>query len=394
MLFSPLPFDKNRPILVFAFNFMPMRGGIQKYAYELVRSLHKMGYTLIVLARKIPGDEAFDESAPFRIVRMKGVSIRFLRVAPMLFYFAWTVLRHRIRLVHCITWNPCGFVARLLRFPLRYRYLVTCHGGEITTSLRFPRRALLLSTLRKAAWLIAGNNRIREELNRLPIGFTPISVIGFGADAELFRPDLDAEFLRVKYGSRRKKVVLTVAELKKRKGVDTVIDAVKLLKDRGHPHFLYIVAGEGPERAALEAKAGALGLAESVIFTGAVPDKDLRFHYCICDMFAMVNREEQGDVEGFGIVFIEAAAAEKVSIGGKSGGVADAIADGKSGFLVNPLDAAETADRMLWIAEHPQEAQEMGRFARKRAISLYSWATIASKTEMIYEKIFAKKPRL
>jgi phosphatidylinositol alpha-1,6-mannosyltransferase len=390
-LFLHGPLDKKRPILIFAYHFMPRLGGIQKYSYELTRSLHKLGYTLIVLAGKVKGDEAFDENQPFRIVRMKGVSLRFLRVVPMLFYFIFTVLRYRIRIVHCINWIPCGFVARLFRRALRYRYIVTCHGGEITSGARWPYRPFLLSSLKRASWIIAGNNFIREKLNQLPLGGTPISVIGFGVDPDFFRPDLDAEFLRVKYGSRAKKTILTVAELKKRKGVDTVLDALHLLRQRGQDRFLYLVVGEGPEKAALVEKARALGLSDSVIFTGAIPDKDLRFHYCICDMFVMMNREERGDVEGFGIVFLEAAAAEKPSIGGRSGGVPDSIAEGKSGFLVDPVNAGELAEKILALSGHPDEALEMGRFARQRAVSLFSWPAIAGKTEMIYDKIFAKK---
>jgi phosphatidylinositol alpha-1,6-mannosyltransferase len=392
-LFSPGPLDKKRPILIFAYHFMPRLGGVQKYSYELTRSLHKLGYTLIVLARKYQGDEAFDENQPFRVIRMKGVSVRFLRVVPMLFYFVLTVLRHRIRLVHCVNWIPCGFVARLFRRALCYRYIVTCHGGEITSSLRFPYRPFLLSSLKRASWIIAGNNFIRETLNKLPLGETPISVIGFGVDTDFFRPDLDAGFLRVQYGLSGKTTILTVAELKKRKGVDTVLDALHLLRRRGGDRFSYLVVGDGPEKAALMEKARALGLSDSVIFTGAIPDKDLRFHYCICDMFVMMNRGERGDVEGFGIVFLEAAAAEKPSIGGRSGGVPDSIAEGKSGFLVDPVNAGELAEKILFLSGHPDEALEMGRFGRQRAVSLFSWPMIAGKTEMIYEKIFARKKR-
>jgi len=394
MLFKPTPLNKEQPILIFAFDFAPLRGGIAKYAYELTRHLHKLGYTLIVLARKAPGDQAFDENQPFRIIRMKGVSFRWFRLLPMSFYFVWTVLRHNIRLVHCINWIPCGFVARLFHLPLRCRFVVTCHGEEITRSLGIPRRLFMLSTFRKASWLIAGNNFIREGLNRFALETTPISVIGFGVDSDFFRPDLDAEFLRVKYGSRRKKMLLTVASLKKRKGVDRVLEALHRLKEKGHSQFLYIIIGDGPEKENLQTQAQQLGISEEVIFAGILSDKDLRFHYCICDCFVMVNREEPvGDIEGFGIVFIEAAAAEKVTIGGKSGGVPDSIVDGKSGFLVDPNDVDKLADKILWVAEHKNETVEMGRFARKRAISLFSWGAIANRTEMIYQNIFARPRR-
>ncbi|MFH0918998.1 MAG: glycosyltransferase family 4 protein [Fibrobacterota bacterium] len=387
-------YDKRRPLLVFAFNFYPQRGGIQTYSYELCRHLHKLGYTLVVLARDWPGAAEFDAQVPYKVIRMKGVGVRFLRLLPMMFYFAAAVLRHRIRLVHCINWIPCGAVARLFRHVLFYKYVVTCHGAEITMAARsFFRQRAMVATLRKAAWLIAGNNHVREALNRFPLSRTPVSVIGFGVDEETFRPGLDAEFLRVKYGARRKKVLLTVAELRPRKGVDTVLGALKILGERARD-IVYLVVGDGPDRSRLTQMAQDYGLSEQVIFTGFVSDRDLPYHYALSDIYIMPNRgEANGDVEGFGITFIEAQASEKPVIGGKSGGVVDSVADGKTGYLVDPLDEAAVATAILRLLDEPETAQAFAKNGRQRVLSLFSWNMIAGKTEMVYDKIFEPKRR-
>jgi phosphatidylinositol alpha-1,6-mannosyltransferase len=227
----------------------------------------------------------------------------------------------------------------------------------------------------------------------LNIRKTPVSVIGLGADPDFFRPGLDADFLRVKYGCREKTVLLTVAELKRRKGVDKTLLAIKALGEKGK-NLLYLVVGDGPERPRLERIARENGLENRVIFTGAVPDKDLRFYYALCDIFVLPNREEKnGDVEGFCIVFIEAGACEKPVIGGKSGGATDSVAHGKTGILVDPFNEQAIAEKIAWLVENRDKALEMGKNGRQRILSIFTWPLMTSKTEMVYTEIFSRKKR-
>jgi phosphatidylinositol alpha-1,6-mannosyltransferase len=393
-MFGIKRFGKNTPLLIFTFNFMPIKGGIQKYSFELVGHLHAMGYSPVILARTCPGDKSFDIKQPYRIIRMKWVGLRWLRLLPMTLYFLYVVIRYRIVLVHCINWIPCGYIARFFRYLLFYRYIITCHGGEVTKALKWPHRIFLRSALKQASWLIAGNNFIRETLNRLRLPKTPVSVIGFGVDNDFFRPDLDAEFLKTKFNAHKKTVLLTVAELKKRKGMDNTLQALASL-DEDAKNFIFLIVGQGPDRERLEGLVKINGLEEQVYFTGPLSDKDLRFHYSLCDIYIMPNRAEaDGDIEGFGIVFLEAAACEKPVIAGNSGGVPDAVVHGKTGFLVNPNSVDEIAEKITWLAHHPAEARAMGKNGRDRAASLFTWSAIASKTEMIYSKIFTRAKRI
>ncbi|OGJ89346.1 MAG: hypothetical protein A2268_08460 [Candidatus Raymondbacteria bacterium RifOxyA12_full_50_37] len=387
MLFNRPKFDKNRPILVFALNFYPQRGGIQTYSYELCAHLHRMGYSVLVLARSYEGDEAFDANQPFKIRRMRGCGIRFLRIVPMVFYFLYAIIRHRVQLVHCVNWIPCGYIARRFAAYLRYAYVVSCHGSEITRNRTGLKGHLLRSTLQKASWIIAGSGFTRTVINGLGILCTPVSVINYGVNSDFFRPGLDAEFLKVKYGTRGKLMLLTVAELRPRKGVDKVLQAMALLEDRKRD-IIYVVAGEGPDQQRLEGLAAGLGLADQVFFTGFLSDKDLKYHYAACDLFIMPNRDEKDDVEGFGIAFIEAGASGKPVVAGNSGGAADAVAHGKTGFLVNPCSEKEIAEKVLYFLNNPDIGRSMGKSGRKRAESLFSWNIQIRKTEMVYEKLF------
>jgi len=378
-------FNKKRRLLIFAFHFMPHRGGIQTYSFELARHLQKAGFKLVVLAKSCPEDKAFDAQQAFKIIRMKGVGIRWIRVIPMALYFLFTVLRYRIRFVHCVNWIPCGFVAAPFRKLLFFRFLVSCHGGEITASLTGFRGLALRYTLRRAAWLIAGNNYVRERLNHLNLSRVPISVILFGVDSERFRPGQEISALTERYGTAGNTTLLTVAEFRKRKGIDTALKAIKLLKERGKK-IRYLLVGRGEDESRLRELTNRYGLENEVVFTGPVPENELPLHYGLCDIYLMPNRETSAnDIEGFGIVFIEANASGKPVIGGRSGGVIDSIVDGETGFLVNPLNEEEIAEKIDRLIQDKTLANEMGKNGRRRAMSLFSWEAIAHRTEMIYD---------
>ena len=204
-------------------------------------------------------------------------------------------------------------------------------------------------------------------------------MVNNGVDAERFQPNIDPTAVRKSLGLDGRRVLLTVARLDDYKGIDTVIQALPTIRER-FPNVLYLVVGEGKDRPALERLAQELDLTEHVRFAGYIRDEDLPAVYNACDFFVMVSRAltEEESMEGFGIVFLEAAACCKASIGGRSGGIPDAVVDGKTGMLVDPLSIDAVAEAIVHLLAHPEEADRMGRQGRQRVLAELQWPIVAS----------------
>jgi len=224
---------------------------------------------------------------------------------------------------------------------------------------------------RRAGLLLANSRNTREVLQRFGADLAKVRVIYPGVDAARF-----AE--RSSRPRTQDPVILSVGRLQRRKGHDTMLLALARLIDR-HPRVTYLIVGDGEERGRLEAMVGELGLGPHVRFEGEVAEASLPGYFARADVFALPNRVERGDFEGFGIVFLEAAAAGVPTVGGRSGGVPEAIADGETGYLVGGEDAAElaaTLDRLLSDAEL---SQALGSAGRRRVLREFTWEASASR---------------
>ena len=224
-----------------------------------------------------------------------------------------------------------------------------------------------------------------------------IRIVHPGCDVNRFGPVGVSDELRarVTQGRAHQHLILTVGNLVERKGHDTVIRALPLLP-KGANDVLYLIAGDGPYRAALEKLAADLGVASQVLFLGRVPSDELPLLYSLADSFVMVSRQrlDACDVEGFGIVFIEAAACGKPAIGGRSGGVQDAIVDGVTGLLVDPLDSAAVANAITSLLLNPGLRERLGTAARERALRHFTWSRFTDNVAAILEEVHAEHGRV
>jgi phosphatidylinositol alpha-1,6-mannosyltransferase len=193
-----------------------------------------------------------------------------------------------------------------------------------------------------------------------------------GVDTAMFRPGLGGE-RRAELGLADRPVVVCVSRLMPRKGQDTLIRALPHVQ-RSIPDAALLLVGGGPSRERLTRLADGLGVASSVVLTGSVPSASLPGHYGSGDVFAMPCRSRLGgvDVEGLGIVFLEAAACGLPVIAGDSGGAADAVRDGDTGFVVDPGAVEGLAERLVALLRDPAAARAMGE--RGRAWVERDWA--------------------
>lgn len=183
-------------------------------------------------------------------------------------------------------------------------------------------------------------------------------------DRSLFTPGPADPALQARYGLSGRKVLLTVARLagrERHKGIDEVLEALPRLAER-HPSLSYLVAGDGPDRARLQAKAAALNLADRVVFAGRIPESEKAAHYRLADAFAMPGRGE-----GFGIVYLEALACGIPVLGSRIDGSRDALLDGRLGILVDPRDPEDVLAGLSRLLATPKGVpQELAQYDRDR----------------------------
>ena len=158
---------------------------------------------------------------------------------------------------------------------------------------------------------------------------------------------------------------------------------------------MYVIVGDGPYRPSLEKLASDLGMGSHVVFAGKVSDEDLPKYYSLCDVFAMPSRErlDSGDVEGFGIVFLEAAAAAKPVVAGRSGGIEDAVIHGATGLLVEPTSVGDVAQALLRLLRDAPLRQELGGQARERVLREFTWDAVAAQVRSGLEQAVSSHRR-
>jgi phosphatidylinositol alpha-1,6-mannosyltransferase len=184
-------------------------------------------------------------------------------------------------------------------------------------------------------------------------------------------------------------VLLTVGRLQRRKGQDMVIHALPQIL-QSLPQVKYVIVGTGEELTSLTTLAQELGVQDSVVFAGIVPDQELAAYYAACDVFIMPNRQIGSDIEGFGMVYLEASAAGKPVVGGKSGGTDDAILSDVTGLRVDGNSSVEIANAIIDLLSTPDKAKAMGMHGRQRVEREFTWDTVVQRTRALCTTIQSK----
>ncbi|MEO7556028.1 MAG: glycosyltransferase family 4 protein [Acidimicrobiales bacterium] len=358
-------------------DFPPKHGGIQSYLWELWRRLPPEDVT--VLTTPFAGAREWDAKQPFRIERARHqVLLPTPALGRRIDALADTVDADLVVLDPAL---PLG----LLGPRLRHRYGLVVHGAEVTVPGRLPvSHAALRSVLRGAAVVVAAGGYPLAEAERVAGRRLPAIDIPPGVDVARFAP-LDAAGVRAARTSLGLPidavVVAGVSRLVPRKGFDVLLRAAGRLAPR-HPHLLVVIAGAGRDRARLERVATTAGA--PVRFLGRVPDDAMPSVYGSADVFAMVcrNRWLGLEQEGFGIVFLEAAAAGVAQLAGASGGAAEAVVHGETGLVVDqPDDVDAVADALTRLIEDPDARATMGKAARARAESDFGYDDLARRLQ-------------
>jgi phosphatidylinositol alpha-1,6-mannosyltransferase len=282
-----------------------------------------------------------------------------------------------------------GYMGLWMQRWLKLPFVIYAHGNEILDALGSPWPKPRLSLI-KAARVLANSRFTAKLVEKAGADPARIEVVHAACDVQRFRPvspgpRLCGELLG---SGERKPVLLSVGRLVERKGHDMVIAALPQLI-KSFPNVVYLIVGEGPYWPELEAISSARGVRDRVTFAGRISDDDLPEVYALSDVFVMPSREriESGDVEGFGLVYLEANACAKPVVGGRSGGVPDAVIDGVTGLLVDPLSAQEVAIAINRVLSSPDLAARLGNQGRDRVLQEFTWPRFVDRIRRICDQV-------
>ena len=408
--------------MINATNTVPDKGGIASYTHELASHLREEVQHVTVLTYPLheglpPKDHTLKYSqvrlrsfdfytvsapsqkrlSPSNVGKIQKLTAKasfyqqaYRRMAVMAFETCRLVIKHRpaspdrATVLWAITWLPEGFVAALTSMLLRIPYVVTAHGKEVILRPNRVSGATYRWVLGHASRIFAVSHHTADMLYRSGVPSQRVSVIHNGVKADDFSDTSEeegcAKAVIERYGLHGKKTMVTIARLVERKGHENVLQGLRGLREV-LPELRYLIVGDGPLMGRLTELVSQWSLEDVVLFTGEVAEHEKLGILKACDLFIMPNRDiplPNGlDTEGFGIAFLEANACGKPVIGGNAGGAREAIADGRTGLLVNPEDPIAIRDAILRILSDDGLARSMGEAGRKRVLEHFQWATIA-----------------
>ncbi len=357
-------------------DFPPKVGGIQSYLWELWRRLPSE--TFCVFTTPHPDAAAWDAEQPFRVERVdEKVLLPTFAVRGRIRELAAEVGASLVMLDPAL---PLGALGPRLGMP----YGLVLHGAEVTVPGRLaPTRFVLRRVLRGARLVVAAGGYPLAEAERAAGRTLPAVVVPPGVDPERFRPldPVARRAARARLGLPEGALVVAgISRLVPRKGFDVLLRAAAEVSGAGHRELLVVIAGAGRDRARLERIAARC--ATPVRFLGRVPDEDLPDLYGAADLFAMLcrNRWAGLEQEGFGIVFLEAAAAGVPQLAGASGGSHEAVLDGVTGRVVHrPTEVAGAVAALEDLLEDPEVRRSMGEAARRRAVEEFGYDVLAAR---------------
>ncbi|MDT5252682.1 MAG: phosphatidyl-myo-inositol dimannoside synthase [Mycobacterium sp.] len=368
-------------VLLVTNDFPPRLGGIQSYLAELVTRLATTGeHTLTVYAPQWKDAETFDaRAAGYHVVRHPGTLM--LPVPTVDARMRRLIAEHGIDTVWFGAAAPLGLLAHRARQAGATRVLASTHGHEVGWSM-LPLARSVLRRIGEDSDVVTFVSRYTR--GRFASAFGPQAALEHlppGVDTERFRPDpVSRAELRTRYGLGQRPTVVCLSRLVPRKGQDVLIRALPSIRQRVDGAAL-VIAGGGPYLAALRQLAERFGVSDHVTFTGGVPAADLPAYHAMADVFAMPCRTRGAglDVEGLGIVFLEASATGVPVIAGSSGGAPETVRHNKTGMVVDGRSVNQVADAVTELLADPDRAAAMGAAGRDWVTAQWRWDDLAGR---------------
>lgn len=400
--------------IIISQNFPPIEGGIQTYMFELAKNWD-MGEVKVIC--ELVGNEFSDYS--FEVRRIKNIKTRYpvciYRLFKILFKtsklsvtkiitFIYLIINRTILtktinlmkehdkivkknkkyIIQCSKPLYIGAIGLLFKAIYNIDYIVYIHGTELNTYSDNWRINILYKYIMRNAKLVVSNSNYTKAL-AIEKGAVRKNIIvrNLGANINDFFPidsrDKICEQFKI---DKKSTILLTISHLVERKGHLLILEAMKNLILKNYS-LHYLIIGQGEFGKNIQREIQKLDLNDYVTLVGFTPSNSLNYFMNACDIYVMPNRQVGPDFEGFGIAFLEANACKKPVIGGRSGGVSDAILDGETGFLVDPYNISEITKKIESLIVDAELAQRLGENGYNRVIKTNNWKDVCKKINSI-----------
>jgi len=362
-------------------DFPPETGGIQTYSFEHTKRLSKEMDYLGVIAPLRKGAVKHDETSGVETIRIRiSNALLFL---PLIFRLPFLVKKKKVDTVFHAQWQTLVPSIISKKLGLIRNIALASHARELLLN---PFKVSFLHSLyfRYMRWALSKvdihfpvSAYTKSLLLDKKVAEEKIQVVINGTDPQVFFPK-DVSDFKKELNLSRSFILLTVTRLVERKGIDTVIKAISILKNE-IDSLTYFVIGDGEMKEELKILAREEGVDNNIEFVERTGREALTDYYNACDVFVMPSRTTPPDVEGFGIVYLEANACGKPVIGSYSGGIPSAIIHKKTGLLVEEDNPVKLADAIKSLYDNKEFAEELGASGLQRVRDEANWDAV-SKT--------------
>lgn len=359
--------------LLVTMDFYPSVGGVAEYWKGLSRHMPRSEW--VVLAPELPVG-VFENDVAYTLHRRRFFSKwmwpRWIR---LIFTIIRLIKKEHIRCIIAGQLLPVGSAVRVVSFLTGTPYVVSLHGMDLGMAARSYRKfATASGILKHARTIIVNSSDTARRALQFGVSESCLSVVYPCAD-------MPPSSHRTRSGERYP-ILFTLARLVRRKGIQYVLEALSDIV-KAFPSCMYVIAGGGQMRRELAQSVRSRGLENHVIFTGIISDEKKAEYFGMCDIFVMTPYEERGDVEGFGMVYLEANSYGKPVIATHSGGISDAVIDGKTGLLIEEKNSKAITDAVVRLARDPDLSQRLGKQGYDRVKEEFQWGTQSDKLRNI-----------
>jgi phosphatidylinositol alpha-1,6-mannosyltransferase len=380
--------------LVISEIFPPIHGGSGRWLYELYRRLPKDEY--LIAAGATFGDKEFDAFSDLNIVRLPLTSDAWglisidgiLYYAKNFFIIRNLISRYSIKKIHCGRCLPEGLIGLLFKKIKNIPYICFVHGEDIETAATSKELRYIVKDVLKNSFALIANSKNTEQLliNQWNISSNKVHVLHPGMDSSRFIPAENNINVREELGWYNRPVILTVGRLQKRKGQDMLLKAIPIIVEK-YPNVLYAIIGDGEEKQNLLSIIDHLSIQNHVQFMSNVSDEKMIHCYQQCTLFILPNRTVDKDIEGFGMVLAEAQSCGKAVLAGNSGGTAETMVIGKTGYVVDCTDPTPLANKVIKMLSSSERLRKMGEQARQHAITHLDWDIHVKKALSVFQSL-------
>jgi len=373
-------------------DYGPDRGGMARRHVELVRRFANDAERMEVSTVRIEGDTEFDRGEHYRINRQPFHFREANRFTKQVKWARWLTryAKSRIDVIHCGNIRPAGYGVRWARTRLGIPYIVYVNGGDLLRERQKAeksdlKRRMSREILGTASGIAATSQWVADLASDVmrDVGVTnppPIAALALGTDPKMFSASRNTGALRSKWGIGNAPVILTVARLVPHKGQDVVVRSLPALA-KEFPDVRYVVVGEGHDETRLREIAIELGVEDRIVFAGALSERELPEAYATATIYAGPSRvDNEINVEGFGISFLEAASSGLPVVAGDSGGVRSAVRDGETGIVLPPRDTDAWTATLGDLLRNDARRKALGDVGRKAVEDHYNWDRVARDT--------------